>query len=238
VPIPRDELRRDSGPLSGIPNVLALLGERWQLQAACKDEPNPDTFFNECSPWQQHTPQMLVSPSLLLPLLVCEGMPCSPHMPPLRTRSSGLQHQRQMLSVQGPWRRPLISRSCFAAPTTRVESSARCASTRSSFTATTRFAVSLLRVRLRRIHTGRRRVEARDASGAVTTRAGRALIAGLRALAMLNGRRRSLDGPRCWFRAKAPERERSIHMSAAPPGTDDVGWFHPQSEGALLRRSR
>jgi molybdopterin-guanine dinucleotide biosynthesis protein A len=48
VPIPRDELRRDSGPLSGIPNVLALLGERWQLQAACKDEPNPDTFFNEC----------------------------------------------------------------------------------------------------------------------------------------------------------------------------------------------
>jgi hypothetical protein len=54
--------------------------------------------------------------------------------------------------------------------------------------------VSLLRVRLQRIHTGRRRVEVRDASGAVTTRGGRALIAGVRALALLNERRRSLGG--------------------------------------------
>jgi hypothetical protein len=86
--------------------------------------------------------------------------------------------------------------------------------------------VSLLRVRLQRIHTGRHGKEARDGSGMVATRAGRVLIAGVRALALLNERRSSSVVPRCWFRADAaldrgpglwPSENRDGHVPKGSP---------------------
>lgn len=71
MPDVRDPLRCVGGQLSGIPDVRRLLGEPWHLQAACKDESNPKTFFPEAPPFKS-TPS---SGSQLLPLLYCATCP-------------------------------------------------------------------------------------------------------------------------------------------------------------------
>jgi hypothetical protein len=70
VPDVRDQFRRDSGPLSGIPDVRRLLGEPWHLEAACRDEADENLFFYEPG-WRDR----LDSASLLLPMLICSDCP-------------------------------------------------------------------------------------------------------------------------------------------------------------------
>jgi Transcription factor WhiB len=79
VPQPRRALRLDphdySLQLSGLPDLRRLFGEPWHLEAACKDETDELLFFQEVSPFKLEEPQAMASPSLLLPLLVCETCP-------------------------------------------------------------------------------------------------------------------------------------------------------------------
>jgi hypothetical protein len=136
--------------------------------------------------------------------------------------------------VQGPCRRPLPSRWCFAAPPTRVESSARYASTRSSFTATTRLAgVSTPSAAAADSHWAPARRGPRRL-GSVTTRAGRGVD---RWRPSPGPAERASAFPRCSLHAgSAPKRHRGGLGIEGPTVTPDDGVF----SGALvgLRRPR
>jgi hypothetical protein len=75
VPIPsHQELRRDSGPLSGIPDIRSLI-PKWHLRAACRDEADEGVFFQEHRLFSQHDEKALAGPKTLLAVLTCETCP-------------------------------------------------------------------------------------------------------------------------------------------------------------------
>jgi hypothetical protein len=54
------------------PSLLEILrGYDWHARAACRDEPNPNTFFPDITNLRVHS----TAPGVLLPLLICDTCP-------------------------------------------------------------------------------------------------------------------------------------------------------------------